>query len=118
MIFTTRDTQKNLLEAVSLLQTKVVDGAIFMTTHQAERQISELNRDYPIVCACEPVADPEIPCVVIDNVRASYEATRYLLETASAGLRCWGLIQGCLTTPFRENWSALPSCAKQAIGKR
>ncbi len=101
LIFTTRDAQKNLLEAVSLLQTKVVDGAIFMTTHQAERQISELNRDYPIVCACEPVADPEIPCVVIDNVRASYEATRYLLENGKRRIALLGIDSRLLDNTFQ-----------------
>lgn len=80
LIFTTRDLKKNTLEALNLLQSKVVDGAIFMTAHQVEKEISELNRSFPIVCACEPVADDDIPCVTIDNYAASREATEYLLN--------------------------------------
>lgn len=91
LISTTRDTRSNLLEALSLLRSRVVDGAILMTTRGAEAEISSLNRHSPIVCACEPPADPDIPCVAIDNVRASYDATRYLLENGKCRIALLGI---------------------------
>jgi LacI family repressor for deo operon, udp, cdd, tsx, nupC, and nupG len=80
MLCTTRDSFKNMMEYIAMIQTRVVDGAIFMTTSPAETQISQLNHDFPIVCACEPIADQKIPSICIDNVKAGYDATRYLLD--------------------------------------
>lgn len=100
LIFTTRDMKNNLLEAITMLQSKVVDGAIFMTTHQAEQQISELNKNYPIVCACEPVANSSIPCVAIDNIKASYDATRYLLKCGKRRIALLGINPNLLDNTF------------------
>ena len=73
MLCTTRDSFKNMMEYIAMIQTRVVDGAIFMTTSPAETQISQLNHDFPIVCACEPIADQKIPSICIDNVKAGYD---------------------------------------------
>ena len=91
LIFTTRDIRENLMEALSLLRSRVVDGAILMTTLGAEAEISSLSRRSPIVCACEPPADPAIPCVAIDNVKAGYDATRYLLEQGKRRIAFLGI---------------------------
>lgn len=100
LIMTTRDLQKNILDAISMIQTKVVDGAIFMTTLHAEQQISELNRSYPIVCACEPVGDPDISCVSIDNIQAGYDATKFLIENGKRRIALLGIESGLLDTDY------------------
>ncbi len=91
LMMTTRNLQKNILEAITMIQTKIVDGAIFMTTLHAEEQISELNRNYPVVCACEPVEDTEISCVSIDNIQAAYDATRFLIERGKRRIALLGV---------------------------
>lgn len=90
LIGTTRDRLETLLRYFEMIQTRQVDGAIFMSTHFTRPEEMEfVNQDYPIVCACEPLPDSHVPYVGIDDEQAARDAVQYLI---SCGYRRIALI--------------------------
>lgn len=93
LIGTTRDRLETLLRYFEMIQTRQVDGAIFMSTHFSRlEELEFLEQDYPIVCACEPVENKEIPYVGIDDRQAARDAVEYLVSCGhrKVGLLCAG----------------------------
>lgn len=93
LIGTTRDRLETLLRYFEMIQTRQVDGAIFMSTHFSRPEESDfLQLNYPVVCACEAVADGSVPYVGIDDDRAASEAVEDLIRNGhrSIGLICAG----------------------------
>ena len=81
LIGTTRDRMETLLRYFEMIQTRQVDGAIFMSTHFSKaEEFDFLNQDYPIVCACEPLGDSQVPYVGIDDEKAARDAVQYLIS--------------------------------------
>lgn len=66
--------------AVRLLQTRRVDGAIFLSVEQPGPQLSDLCREIPVVQACEPQKNFLAASVCIDNYSAARNATEYLIR--------------------------------------
>lgn len=65
--------------AVSLLQTKLIDGAIFLSSEQPGEQLTEACRGIPVVQACEPQEGFLAASVSIDNKKAASDAISYLI---------------------------------------
>ena len=61
-----------------LLRTKLVDGAIMLTTERDGPSLERELAGLPVVQACEPRGGFRTPSVSIDNKRAAVEAVRYL----------------------------------------
>lgn len=81
LLGTTRDRIETLRRYFGMLQTRQVDGAIFMSTHFSGAEEKEfLEGGYPIVCACEPVDDPQVSYVGINDELAAREAVGYLIS--------------------------------------
>ncbi len=80
MICTTRGNKQQLLSYLSLLQAKTMDGAIITCGELAVEELVAFAADNPIVCACEPILNANITNVSIDDFKASYDATSFLIE--------------------------------------
>ena len=92
LIGTTRDRLETLLRYFEMIQTREVDGTIFMSTHFCKPEETDfLKQEYPIVCACEPMPDGRVPYVGIDDKQAARDAAEYLI---ACGHRRIGLICG------------------------
>lgn len=68
------------LRYMNLLQTKSVDGAILLSPIVKGELLSQIAREYPMVQCCEYLDGVDINTVTIDNYKAAYEATSYLIE--------------------------------------
>lgn len=66
-------------EFLKLLQTRLVDGAVFLTAEEEGAVLSRELTGLGVVQACEIRGGFDAPSVTIDNERAAYEAVCYLL---------------------------------------
>lgn len=66
-------------EFLKLLQTRLVDGAVFLTAEGEGAVLSRELAGLGVVQACEIRAGFDTPWVSIDNERAAFEAVGYLL---------------------------------------
>lgn len=87
----TRNDIKLEREFVELGKEKLVDGILLATARIPKEEILSLSLQLPIVLACEYIENYSIPTVSIDNTRAAYEATEYLIRL---GHRCIAFING------------------------
>jgi LacI family transcriptional regulator len=68
---------------------KKVDGVILISTGSKTSELQPLiDNDIPIVLADRDVSRPCADVVLLDNVRAAYEATRYLIELGHECIAC------------------------------
>ncbi len=98
LIATTRDDPEHEMHLLGMLFSKAVDGAVLLAPKLDSHTISELAKKYQLAMCLERLEDCEILCVTIDNERAGYDATNYLL---GKGRRRIGL----LTTEIRSQSS-------------
>lgn len=84
MIGMTHGDAKEEESYLRLLRTKLVDGAIMLTTERDGASLEQELSGLPVVQACEPREGFHTPSVSIDNESAAVEAVRYL---ASRGHR-------------------------------
>jgi LacI family repressor for deo operon, udp, cdd, tsx, nupC, and nupG len=77
------DTQNSVSKEeyiIKHLRQREIDGAIFLTARIDAMTFAEVGRRTPLVLACETLPGVHIPQVGIDNVRAAFEATQFLLR--------------------------------------
>lgn len=80
MVCMTHGDKKLEENFLKLLRTRLVDGAIFLTTETDGASLDEQLAGLPVVQACEPQISFHTPSVSIDNEKAAYEAACYLIE--------------------------------------
>ncbi|GAW29434.1 LacI family DNA-binding transcriptional regulator [Carboxydocella sp. ULO1] len=94
LLFNTFGQIEKELQYLNILKEKQVDGIIKMST-----QVTEKHEEYfastsiPMVVTSNCTEREDVPCVVIDDVRAAYDATSYLI---SLGHKRIGMISGPL----------------------
>lgn len=75
---------------MQMLKTRLVDGAVFLTTEQdgdiLTRELSDVN----VVQACEPREDFFTSTVSIDNEKASYDSVSYLIKQGHRNIAFFG----------------------------
>lgn len=76
--------------AVTLLQTKLIDGAIFLSSEQPGEQLTESCRGIPVVQACEPQDSFLAASVSIDNRKAAFDAISYLIARGHRSIAFFG----------------------------
>ncbi len=81
LICATRDDKDNILNYMSMLSTKVADGAIFLSPELVNDEILRLSEINPIVCACEPLRSKKVTSVTVDDEKASFDATSFLINS-------------------------------------
>lgn len=67
-------------EYINMLRRKLVDGMIFLYSKMTAEEMGKLASEYPVVMACEYLRGAKAAAVSIDDYRASYDATRFLIE--------------------------------------
>lgn len=79
LIATTRDDPDHEMHLLGMLFSKAVDGAVLLAPKLDSGTISDLAKKYQLAMCLERLDDCEILCVTIDNERAGFDATNYLL---------------------------------------
>lgn len=98
LIATTRDNADHEMHLLGMLFSRAVDCAVLLAPKLDSKTISELSRRYSIAICLERLDADDILCVTIDNERAGFDATSYLI---GKGRRRIGLI----TTEIRSQSS-------------
>ena len=80
MLAVTNGKQEAELQYIEMLQRKLIDGIIFLHSTLSAEELSEFAASSPMVLASEIVQGAELPLVTIDNKKAAYEATRFLID--------------------------------------
>lgn len=89
-LFMTHGSVQLEQKAVRMLQTRRVDGAIFLSSEQSGEILSEACRGIPVVQACEPQASFLAASVGIDNREAAQNAAEYLIQKGHRSIVFFG----------------------------
>jgi len=92
MFAVTNDKRDVELQYINMLKQKSYDGIIFLRSNLSAEELSELSKSWPVVLASETVKNADIPTVTIDNRRAAFDATTFLILHGhnTIGLACAG----------------------------
>jgi len=71
------------------IESKNADGAILLSSNYDDNWLGDYCNGFPIVECCEYVENIDIPHVSVDNYKAGYDATKYLIDL---GYRNIGMI--------------------------
>lgn len=75
------DTQnKNADDYFKYLYEKQVDGIILLTSKLSVEHLRDIYKNFPVVLACETIAELDIPTVSINNIEAAEIVTEYLIN--------------------------------------
>lgn len=88
---------------MQMLKTRLVDGAVFLTTEQSGQVLTDSLRDANVVQACEPCSEFLTPTVSIDNERAAFDATEYLISKGHRSIAFFGAGKIYQSSFHREN---------------
>lgn len=80
MVCMTHGDKELEADYLKLLRSRLVDGAVFLTTETSENNLNELLAGFAVVQACEPKPLFNTPTVCIDNEKAAFEATEFLIN--------------------------------------
>lgn len=98
LIATTRNDPDHEMHLLGMLFSRAVDGVVLLASKLDSKTISDLSKRYRIAICLERLDINDILCVTIDNERAGFDATSYLI---GKGRRRIGLI----TTEVRSQSS-------------
>jgi len=98
LIATTRNNPEHEMHLLGMLFSRAVDGVVLLAPKLDSKTISDLSKRYRIAICLERLDINDILCVTIDNERAGFDATSYLI---GKGRRRIGLI----TTEVRSQSS-------------
>lgn len=98
LIATTRNDPEHEMHLLGMLFSRAVDGVVLLAPRLDSKTISDLSKRYRIAICLERLDISDILCVTIDNERAGFDATSYLI---GKGRRRIGLI----TTEVRSQSS-------------
>ena len=79
LIATTRDDPEHEMHLLGMLFSRAVDGAVLLAPKLDSKTISDLSKRYRLAICLERLDTDDILCVTIDNERAGYDATKYLI---------------------------------------
>lgn len=75
---------------IEMLKTKLVDGAIFLTSEAEPKKLTQELNGINVVQACETNLQFDVPKVSIDNEKAAYEAVSYLIQRGHKKIAYFG----------------------------
>lgn len=87
---------------LQMLKTKLVDGAVFLTTEQSGTVLTSQLMGVNVVQACEPRDDFLTPIVSIDNKKAAFDAVDYLIRMGHREIAFLGAGNIYLSSTHRE----------------
>ena len=83
LVCTTDNKQEKIKKSLDLLNRRIADGAILLSVELDEENksiVKSMSENIPIVSCCEYQEDLYLPTVSIDDYKAMYEATEYLIK--------------------------------------
>lgn len=89
LIATTRNNADHEMHLLGMLFSRAVDGAVLLAPKLDSKTICDLSKRYQLAICLERLNVSDILCVTIDNERAGFDATTYLI---GKGRRRIGLI--------------------------
>ncbi|MGN1118800.1 MAG: LacI family DNA-binding transcriptional regulator [Oscillospiraceae bacterium] len=98
LIATTRDDPEHEMHLLGMLFSKAVDGAVLLAPKLDGATISDLAKKYKLAMCLERLDGCDILCVTIDNERAGFDATSYLIGKGRKRI-------GLITTKVRSQSS-------------
>lgn len=98
LIATTRDNADHEMHLLGMLFSRAVDGAVLLAPRLDSKTISDLSKRYRLAICLERLDVDGILCVTIDNERAGFDATSYLIGKGRKRI-------GLITTKIRSQSS-------------
>ncbi len=98
LIVTTRDNAEHEMHLLGMLFSRAVDGAVLLAPRLDSKTISDLSKRYRIAICLERLDIDDILCVTIDNERAGFDVTSYLIAKGRKRI-------GLITTKVRSQSS-------------
>lgn len=80
MLSDTNSDPEREQQYLSMLESRVADGAILTTPCYEPEHYREFAKKYPLVFCTEDFADSPISCATMDNFQAGYDVARYLMS--------------------------------------
>lgn len=91
LICTTNDQKDRENSHLNLLRNRYADGVIILNTVMNKEEMSKLGKQHNIIQCCEYISDTGVPYVSIDNKKASYDATKYLIDSGRRKIAYMGV---------------------------
>lgn len=98
LIATTRDDPEHEMHLLGMLFSRAVDGAVLLAPKLDSKTITDLSKRYRLAICLERLDIDDILCVTIDNERAGFDATSYLIGKGRKRI-------GLITTTVRSQSS-------------
>lgn len=98
LIATTRNNPEHEMHLLGMLFSRAVDGAVLLAPRLDSKTICDLSRRYKMAICLERLDINDMLCVTIDNERAGYDATKYLIGKGRKRI-------GLITTSVRSQSS-------------
>lgn len=103
LIATTRNDPEHEMHLLGMLFSKAVDGAVLLAPKLDSGTISDLAKKYQLAMCLERLENCDILCVTIDNERAGYDATKYLLGKGRKRIGLLTTEERSMSSVDREN---------------
>lgn len=87
---------------LTLLKTKLADGAIFLSSTLSAQEMNRLARSFPVVQCCERIPGSATSFVSVRNEEAGYDAVSALIAKGHRKIAFLGSSQGVLSSEERE----------------
>lgn len=98
LIATTRNDPEHEMHLLGMLFSKAVDGAVLLAPKLDSKTIFDLSKRFPMATCLERLDTEGILCVTINNERAGFDATSYLIGKGRKRI-------GLITTKIRSQSS-------------
>lgn len=98
LIATTRNSPEHEMHLLGMLFSRAVDGAVLLAPRLDGKTIVDLAKRYKLAICLERLDINDVLCVTIDNERAGYDATKYLIGKGRKRI-------GLITTAVRSQSS-------------
>lgn len=79
IIATTHDDPEHEMHLLNMLFSRAVDGAVLLAPKSNSKVLTDLAKRYRLAICLERLDISDILCVTIDNERAGFDATNYLI---------------------------------------
>lgn len=75
----TDDIPEKQMECLEKVKNRIADGAILLESIVYDKELLSMEKSYPLVQCCADNEEIPLPCVMADNVKGGYLATRELI---------------------------------------
>ena len=102
LICTTYENKKIEYSHLKLMQSKLVDGVVFLDTSIGESEFQKFAKNYPVVQCSEYYENMHVPYVSVDNEQAAYDAVKHLIDSGCKRILQFSANNNSMTTIKRR----------------